>query len=127
MKQHITVEQFQELTKKGQEKARSVRPRQIGSRVFVTLSRDEMELKPYNGRYYGVVTNVKEDQYEIIYDLKGTTGAAKSLKDAPDYPLFSFGELVQICKESGQPEVSMASFHVDSLWETVKEILEDSH
>lgn len=124
MKQYITIEQFRQLSQDAQEKARTMLPKQMGSRLFAELSLEEPSLEEYNGIYTGVVVSLTGTNYQVIYETTGTTGPTKYLKNATDYPLFSFGELLQIVSEN-QPNGLLGAFvDVDDLWEKVKRTLE---
>lgn len=124
MKQTITIDQFQQLSEQAQEKARGILPKQIGSRVFATLDLEEPTMAEYNGIHTGVIAAIKDTTYQIIYETTGSTGPTKHLKNIPDYPLFSLGELVQIMRENKPHETLGSSLNVDSLWEDVKQLLE---
>jgi hypothetical protein len=104
LRQHITIEQFQELKEEQVNKATSFWKKKPGSLMFCEIQLTERkEAKKYNGYYHGVITSVENDSYNSSWDLKGTTGSFKYIIMVEPFPLFSYGELVEIIQEQVSP------------------------
>lgn len=126
MKLYVTVEQWKELSPSQTQSALALWNKRVGDHLFCEIELTvRLEAKKYNGVYYGVVTDVHENSYHSSWDMKGSTGVFKYIIGANQYPLFSYGQLVEIIIFH-KNDYDLNGKTIDDLWETFKEMIKDS-
>lgn len=115
MKQNISYQQFEQLSKIQQANMMKRWTEKVGDLIFC---------KPGSGDvFYGVITEVNGEKAYAAWDMQGTTAPTVRIMKSDWYPLFSYGQLVAIIIDLYGSSFDLNSKSIDDLWESVKENL----
>lgn len=115
MKQYITSQQFEELSPDQQANLMKRWTKSVGDLIYCKSELDDV--------YFGVITEVKGGKAYSAWDMGGTTAPAMRIINGRWYPLFCYGQLVEILIDLYGHSVDLNYKTIDDLWRLVREKL----